>query len=65
MDPYVASAPKLRVLCLHGRCQTASTFERKLERVVAKSASFADFVPRVCSEYADGTETIGRMSVPS
>ncbi|CAE7673770.1 unnamed protein product [Symbiodinium sp. KB8] len=44
MEPYVASTPKLRILCLHGRCQTGSTFERKLERVVGKSESFADFV---------------------
>jgi len=36
--------PKLRILCLHGRCQTAATFETKLERLRQKSAHFADFV---------------------
>ena len=50
MDPYVASAPKLRILCLHGRCQTGSTFEKKLERVAVKSESFAEFVSPVCNE---------------
>ena len=36
--------PKLRILCLHGRCQTAATFQTKLERLRQKSAHFADFV---------------------
>ena len=59
MDPYIASKPKLRILCLHGRCQTASTFERKLERIVSKSASFADFVPPGCNSCANcSTESI-------
>ena len=56
----MASTPKLRILCLHGRCQTGSTFERKLERVVGKSESFADFVSPVCNEdraYASSWES--------
>ncbi|CAK9107720.1 unnamed protein product [Durusdinium trenchii] len=40
----MASRPKLRLLCLHGRCQTSATFQGKIERLIAKSASCADFV---------------------
>eukprot|EP00435_Cladocopium_sp_Y103_P010845 s3835_g2.t2 len=40
----MAGRPKLRVLCLHGRCQTGTTFQTKLERSLGKSANFADFV---------------------
>eukprot|EP00931_Biecheleriopsis_adriatica_P073096 TRINITY_DN47452_c0_g1_i1.p1 TRINITY_DN47452_c0_g1~~TRINITY_DN47452_c0_g1_i1.p1 ORF type:complete len:879 (+),score=181.36 TRINITY_DN47452_c0_g1_i1:47-2683(+) len=40
----LAWRPRLRILCLHGRCQTASTFERKLERVASKASSFAELV---------------------
>lgn len=36
--------PKLRVLCLHGSQQSAAVFEHRLERLVAKAASFAEFV---------------------
>lgn len=45
-DTYDGRAMKLRVLCLHGRCQTSGTFQRKLEKIAGKSASFAEFVPR-------------------
>ncbi|CAJ1327374.1 unnamed protein product [Effrenium voratum] len=43
-DTYDGRAMKLRVLCLHGRCQTSGTFQRKLEKIAGKSASFAEFV---------------------
>lgn len=36
--------PRVRILCLHGRCQTASTFEHKLQVLRAKAASFAELV---------------------
>lgn len=40
----LAWQPRLRILCLHGRCQTAATFEQKLQTLRAKAASFAEFV---------------------
>eukprot|EP00927_Polykrikos_kofoidii_P031627 TRINITY_DN27174_c0_g1_i1.p1 TRINITY_DN27174_c0_g1~~TRINITY_DN27174_c0_g1_i1.p1 ORF type:complete len:985 (-),score=186.35 TRINITY_DN27174_c0_g1_i1:68-3022(-) len=36
--------PRLRVLCIHGRCQTAATFKHKVERLVTKAESFAEFI---------------------
>eukprot|EP00438_Fugacium_kawagutii_P024757 Skav204250 [mRNA] locus=scaffold912:64462:67062:- [translate_table: standard] len=43
-DVVALGRPKLRVLCLHGRCQTSATFEAKIERSLGKCSSFADFV---------------------
>eukprot|EP00928_Gymnodinium_smaydae_P095960 TRINITY_DN8361_c1_g1_i1.p1 TRINITY_DN8361_c1_g1~~TRINITY_DN8361_c1_g1_i1.p1 ORF type:complete len:909 (+),score=230.60 TRINITY_DN8361_c1_g1_i1:77-2803(+) len=36
--------PKVRVLCLHGRCQTAEVFKQQLDRLVTKAATYAEFV---------------------
>ncbi|CAK0869021.1 unnamed protein product, partial [Prorocentrum cordatum] len=44
MAEDLAWRPRLRVLCLHGRCQTGETFFQKLERLVAKAEGIAEFV---------------------
>lgn len=36
--------PRVRILCLHGRQQSAGVFQYRLTRLVAKAASWAEFV---------------------
>jgi len=51
-SPPAAWRPRLRLLCLHGRQQSSAVFQHRLDKLVTKAASWAEFT------FVDGPEEL-------